>query len=158
MACQNCFSTLKSSAFSSICIFLSKTPHLHNELPFPPSQQVLKDKEGQQEKEEDTPPLSVVDIPALDDIQSLVEDLYFATAHPRFDVDPARLRRQQQSASSAAGALTNAMGDIDRRTNQPSKPTDKVGDERTELLEFTARVMIRCTTLHTVYEAICLRA
>lgn len=84
-----------------------------------------------------------VDNPALDHVDTYVNDLYLATARPRFDPNPICLRRQRENASVAAGALINSLGGVDRWTNQPAKPTDKVGDQRAESLEFGARMLIK---------------
>lgn len=104
-----------------------------------------EDNDDQQDshdgEQEDLP--RFVDNPALDEVQPYVDDLYFATALPRFDADPVCLRRQRKNASAAAGALTNALGKMDCWTNQPPRPTDRVGEERAESLEVGARVLIR---------------
>ena len=116
-----------------------------NSLPPTQDQEVAEDcwAGGQEEEEEEDPPY-LVDNPALDAVQPYVDDLYFATARPRFEVDPVYLRRQGRDASVAAGALTNILRMIDRRTNRPPQPTDEVGQERAEILESAARFLMRC--------------
>lgn len=41
------------------------------------------------------------------------------------------------------GALTNTLGGMDHRTNKPPRPTDIVGEEHVDSLEFGARMLMR---------------
>lgn len=84
-----------------------------------------------------------VDNPALDGVKPYVEDLYLANARPRIETNSVCFRRQRENASTAAGALTNTLGGIDLWTNQPPRPMDKAGEDRIELLEVGARMLIR---------------
>lgn len=47
------------------------------------------------------------------------------------------------SLTSIPGALSNTLGRVDRRTKQPPRPTDKVGEEHAEALELGARMLVR---------------
>lgn len=77
----------------------------------------------------------------LGEVKAYVEDLYLATACPRHDGDTFCLRRQREAAAVSAGALSNVLARRDRRT--VSSPCDKAGEERAEVLEHGARLLIR---------------
>lgn len=60
------------------------------------------EEQGLEDDDQSAPP-RFADDAGLNMVQTQVNDLYFAVAHPRFDTDPVCLRRQRENASAAAG-------------------------------------------------------
>ena len=120
-------------------IFPTVPATLHHRLV--PQQDYLDENQDDEEAQQQQP--RFFDNPALDQAQLHLDTIYFATARPRFEANPACLRRQRDNASAAAGALSNSLGGNDSWTNQQPRPTDTVGEERAEALRLGTSLLIR---------------